>query len=87
MSFFKVTMHRSAIGLPKQTHSIIKSLGLRKRGSVVYHNIVPSVAGMILAVKEIVRVELVDKKLTPAEHRATMKSNSGYVIEKSFSKK
>ncbi|KAK9374421.1 mitochondrial 54S ribosomal protein uL30m [Lipomyces chichibuensis] len=82
MSYFRVQLHRSAIGLNKKTNEILRTLGLRKRGSVVYHNITAPTAGKILAVKELVRVRLVDKKLTKQEHNLTMKSNPGYYVIK-----
>lgn len=50
-------MRRSAIGLPKHTGRVIEALGLRKRLQSVYHRQSPDIAGMVLAVKELVHVE------------------------------
>ncbi|KAK9480131.1 hypothetical protein V1514DRAFT_208564 [Lipomyces japonicus] len=82
MSFYKVTMTRSTIGLPSKFDKILKALGLKKRGSVAYHNISPAIASMILNVKELVKVDLVEKKLTREEHRESQKTNPGYYVEK-----
>ncbi|KAK9450280.1 mitochondrial 54S ribosomal protein uL30m [Limtongia smithiae] len=86
MSAFRVMLQRSAIGLPKKTNLVLKSLGLRGRGAVVYHDITPASAGMILAVKELVKVDIVEKKLTKEEHNITMKSSPGYVVETTYRK-
>ena len=37
MAFFKITLIRSAIGLPKQTAGVLQALGLRKRMRTVFH--------------------------------------------------
>ena len=54
---YRITLRRSAIGLPKHTGRVIEALGLRKRLQSVYHRQSPDIAGMVLAVKELVHVE------------------------------
>ena len=54
---YRITLRRSAIGLPKHTGRVIEALGLRRRLQSVYHRQSPDIAGMVLAVKELVHVE------------------------------
>ncbi|KAK9464697.1 ribosomal protein L30 [Lipomyces arxii] len=82
MAFYKIQLYRSAIGLPKKVSLVLLSLGLRRRGNIVYQNISPVSAGKILSVKELVRVSLVEKKLTKEEHNNTLKSSKGYYVIK-----
>ena len=82
MSFFRITLHRSAIGLPQRTHGVLAALGLRKRNQTVFHPVSPQFAGMIMKVKELVRVEEVDRALTPAEMRAERRPDPGFWLEK-----
>ncbi|KAL8803879.1 MAG: hypothetical protein Q9182_002935, partial [Xanthomendoza sp. 2 TL-2023] len=70
MPFFKVTLIRSAIGLPKKTSGVLQALGLWKRMATVFHPVSPHVAGQIMAVKELVAVSEVEHALTKAEMRA-----------------
>ncbi|KAF7588076.1 39S ribosomal protein L33, mitochondrial [Aspergillus hancockii] len=44
MSYFRVTLVRSAIGLPRRTTDVLKALGLKKRMATVFHPVSPSVA-------------------------------------------
>lgn len=78
MSFFKVTLHRSAIGLPKRTQGVLAALGLRKRSQVVFHPVSAQFAGMIMKVKELVRVEEVDKAMTRKELTASRRPERGF---------
>lgn len=82
MSFFKITLIRSAIGLPRKTQGVLVALGLRKRMRTVFHPVSPQVAGQILKVKELVAVSEVEKALTSAEMREMRKPDPGYYIEK-----
>ncbi|KAJ1887407.1 ATP citrate lyase subunit 1 [Kickxella alabastrina] len=59
--FWKITLHRSSIGLHPRTRENALALGLKRRGHVAYRPINNEIAGMILKLKEIVRVEMVDK--------------------------
>nr|KMM65045.1 hypothetical protein CPAG_01398 [Coccidioides posadasii RMSCC 3488] len=36
MTFFRITLIRSAIGLPRRTHGVLKALGLKKRMATVF---------------------------------------------------
>lgn len=54
---YRVTLRRSAIGLPKEVSLVLESLGLRKRLQSVFKPHHPKYAGMILAVKELVHVD------------------------------
>lgn len=62
---YRITLRRSAIGLPSRTGRIIEALGLHKRLQSVYHAQTPTIAGMVLAVKELVHVENVRAIGTP----------------------
>ncbi|KAL8964606.1 MAG: hypothetical protein Q9185_003545 [Variospora sp. 1 TL-2023] len=81
MPFFKITLIRSAIGLPTKTTGVLKALGLRKRMATVFHPVSPQVAGQIMAVKELVAVSEVEKAMSKAEFKATRKPDPGYYIE------
>ncbi|WFD21243.1 hypothetical protein MCAP1_003504 [Malassezia caprae] len=63
---YRITLRRSAIGLPKRTGRIVEALGLRKRLQSVYHMQSPTIAGMVLAIKELVHVENVRQLELPA---------------------
>lgn len=82
MSFFRITLHRSAIGLPKRTRGVLAALGLRRRTQTVFHPVSPDFAGMIMKVKELVKVEEVAKALTKAEVKAARTPERGFWIEK-----
>ncbi|KAJ2719779.1 ATP citrate lyase subunit 1 [Coemansia sp. Benny D115] len=59
--FWKITLHRSTIGLHPKTRQNALALGLKRRGRVVYKPINNEIGGIILKLKEVVRVEIVDK--------------------------
>ncbi|AJS85283.1 BPK_HP2_G0041380.mRNA.1.CDS.1 [Saccharomyces cerevisiae] len=82
MVFYKVTLRRSLIGVPHTTKSIVKSLGLGKRGSIVYKKVNPAIAGSLAKVKELVKVEVTEHELTPSQQRELRKSNPGFIVEK-----
>ena len=82
MSYFRITLLRSAIGLPKQASGVLKALGLRKRMKTVYHPVSQQVAGQIFAVKELVDVQEVDQKLSHEEMKALRKPDTGFWVEK-----
>ncbi|MBW0496394.1 hypothetical protein O181_036109 [Austropuccinia psidii MF-1] len=54
---YRVTLFRSPIGLPKRRKDCLASLGLWKRMDVSYHRHSPDAAGLILRVKELLKVE------------------------------
>lgn len=82
MVFYKATLFRSLIGVPKKTRIIIKTLGFGKRGSVIYRRVTPSITGSLLKVKELVNVELTKIKLTKTQQHRLRRSNPGFEVEK-----
>jgi large subunit ribosomal protein L30 len=81
MSYFRITLIRSAIGLPAKSTNVLKALGLRKRMSTVFHPVSPSVAGQIMKIKELVAVSEVEKPLTRAEVHQQRVPDPGFYIE------
>ena len=60
--YYAVTLVRSLIGIEKKKKQLIQtSLGLRRRLQTVYRPVSPHVAGQILQVKELVKVELANE--------------------------
>lgn len=86
MSYFRITLLRSAIGLPRRTGLVLQALGLKKRMATVYHPVSRDVAGMIMKVKELVDVEEVDRPLSKAELHWQRKPDPGYYVESSAEK-
>lgn len=82
MSFFRITLHRSAIGLPERTRGVLAALGLRRRMQTVFHPVEPQFAGMILKVKELVRVREVDARLSKAQVKAARTPDTGFYVER-----
>lgn len=96
MPYLKVTLVRSgehfdcytrylkltplAIGLPKKTNLVLESLGLRKRMQSVFHTVSPQTAGMVLKVKELVKVEEVAERQTIQQIRAQRRPKSGFEV-------
>jgi ribosomal protein L30 len=81
-SYFRITLHRSAIGLPERTRGVLASLGLRRRSQTVFHPVHPQFAGMIMKVKELVRVEEVDRAMTQRELKDERRPEAGFYVEK-----
>ena len=73
MAFFKITLMRSAIGLPEKTRGVLNALGLRKRMATVF---------LPVNTSELVAVSEVEKALTKAEVKAQRTPDPGYYIEK-----
>ena len=73
---------RSGIGLPKRTQGVLKALGLRKRMKTVFYPVTPEVAGQIMKVKELIKVEEVDAAKTKSELHAERSPDAGFYIEK-----
>ncbi|KAK3344159.1 50S ribosomal protein L30 [Lasiosphaeria hispida] len=82
MSWFRITLHRSAIGLPERTRGVLAALGLRRRSQTVFHPVSQDFAGMIMKVKELVRVQEVDAPKTDAEVKAERQFAPGFWVEK-----
>ncbi len=81
MAYFRITLIRSAIGLPRRTTGVLKALGLKKRMATVFHPVSPDVAGQIMKVKELVAVQEVDRALTKQELHLERKPDPGYYVE------
>lgn len=82
MSYFRITLQRSAIGLPKRVQGVLMALGLRRRMKTVFHPVSPQVAGHIMKVKELISVSEVEKPLTQAELRKERQPDPGYYLER-----
>lgn len=80
-TFFRITLIRSAIGLPSKSLNVLKALGLRKRMATVFHPVTPAVAGQIMRVKELVAVSEVEKSMTRAEVRQARVPEKGFYVE------
>ena len=85
MSFFRITLVRSAIGLPRRATDVLKALGLKKRMATVFHPVTPSVAGQVMRIKEIAEVQEVDRRLTKQEVHLERKPDPGYYVERASS--
>ena len=81
-NYFRITLLRSAIGLPKRTSGVLAALGLHKRLRTVYHPVTQTVAGQIFAVKELVDVQEVSQALSKQEMKDLRQPEKGYFVEK-----
>ncbi|KAN0112919.1 Ribosomal protein L30p/L7e domain containing protein [Hyaloscypha variabilis] len=81
MSYFRITLMRSGIGLPKRTQGVLKALGLRQIMKTVFYPVTPEVAGQIMKVKELVAVQEVDRALTKEELKAERRPDPGFYLE------
>lgn len=84
MPYFRITLMRSGIGMPKRTQGVLEALGLKRRMKTVFHPVSPQVAGQIMRVKELVHVEEVAEALTPEQLKAERTPDAGYYIEKAM---
>lgn len=81
MSFFRITLHRSSIGLPTRTQGVLKALGLHRRGRTVFHPVSAQIGGMVMKVKELVRIEEVEERLSKLEYKKTRTPDKGFWVE------
>ena len=81
MAYWRVTLFRSAIGLPKTYMRTLEALGLTKRMRTVYLDINPKNAGQLFKVKELVKVETTPNALSRQEERNLRRPDKGYVVE------
>ena len=81
MPFFRITLVRSGIGLPRQTKGVLEALGLTKRMKTVFQPVTPDVAGQIMKIKELVAVSEVENKMTKREMHALKKPDPGFYVE------
>ncbi|MGQ9531601.1 MAG: 50S ribosomal protein L30 [Desulfotomaculales bacterium] len=57
MARLKITLVRSVIGRPEDQRRTVRSLGLRKLHSTVYHEDTPAIRGMLRKISHLVKVE------------------------------
>ncbi|CBX93479.1 similar to 50S ribosomal protein L30 [Plenodomus lingam JN3] len=81
MSYFRITLMRSGIGMPQKTQGVLHALGLRKRMTTVYHPVSQSVAGQIMRIKELVDVKEVEQPMTKQQMRNARRPDPGYYVE------
>ena len=81
MSYFRVTLLRSGIGLPLKRRAVLDALGLKKRMATVYHPVSQDVAGMIMKVKELLDVEEVAEAKTKQQMKADRRPEPGFYVE------
>ncbi|KAJ2778106.1 39S ribosomal protein L33, mitochondrial [Coemansia javaensis] len=77
---WKITLRRSPIGLHPKIRENARALGLTRCGHVVYRQVSDTIAGKIIKVKEIVKLELVGrvepiKKPAPAGYEVIGRLN------------
>ena len=80
-TFFRITLIRSAIGLPLKSQGVLKALGLKKRMATVFYPVSPGVAGQIMKIKELVAVSEVDKPMTKQEVHNARVPDPGFYVE------
>ncbi|RUS33553.1 hypothetical protein BC938DRAFT_471113 [Jimgerdemannia flammicorona] len=81
-SFYKVTLKRSTIGLASTYRAATRTLRLNRLHQTVYHPISPTAAGLILKLKELLKVEIVKRVPTREEERAERSPPKGYRVVK-----
>lgn len=81
-TFYRITLLRSAIALPKRYKATLVALGIHRRMQTVYHPHKPDIAGKILRVKELVRVENVPESAvrTKTEQRLEKRPTPGFEV-------
>ena len=79
--WWKVTLMRSGIGLSKRRNDTLVALGLRKRFRTVYKPVNPQTAGLLLRVKELVKLELVNETESREDVKARRRPAKGYIVE------
>ncbi|KAI8380435.1 hypothetical protein EDC96DRAFT_550722 [Choanephora cucurbitarum] len=77
--YYKITLKRSTIGLPKDVRAASKTLGLFRLHQTSYKPVSASAAGLILKLKELVQVQVVDHIPTKEELNAS-KPAKGYSV-------
>jgi ribosomal protein L30 len=82
LTHYRITLRRSAIGLPKNKKATLEALGIHRRMQTVYHPHAPEFAGKILALKELVEVENVSASQvrTKEEQTRDRRPSRGYVV-------
>lgn len=80
--FYKITQLRSTIGCPPTVKKNIIALGLKRRHQTIYQQVSPSTAHRLRAVKELVKIELVDQPKTREELNKERKFKPGFELVK-----
>lgn len=80
--FYKITQTRSTIGCTPKIRKNIEALGLTRRNQIIYQRVSPSTAHRISAVKELVKIELVDAPKTEEQLSTERKFNPGFKMIK-----
>ncbi len=57
MARFRITWVKSAIGYARDQRRTLRALGLKRLNQSVIHNDLPSIRGMIIKVRHLVKVE------------------------------
>lgn len=86
MSYFRITLQRSGIGMPKKTQGVLHALGLNRRMKTVFKPVSRDVAGQIMRVKELISVTEVETALTQKEMRKLRQPDPGYYLERAMPK-
>ncbi|KAJ8062676.1 hypothetical protein OCU04_009198 [Sclerotinia nivalis] len=81
-SYFRITLARSSIGLPKKSSRVLKFLGLHKRTASVYHPVSSDIAGQIMKVKELVTVEETKERMSKRQERERRRPEAGFFVER-----
>jgi len=81
-SFYKITLIRSTIGLAPPYRAATQTLGLHRLHKTVYYPVSPTAAGLILKLKELLKVETVSRVPTLEEVRVERKAERGYRVVK-----
>jgi len=82
MAFFKITLIRSAIGLPEKKRGVLAALGLHKRMRTVFHPISSDTAGQIMKVKELLAVSTTEEAMSRRQMHEKRRPPPGFVVEK-----
>ncbi|CDZ97684.1 Ribosomal protein L30, ferredoxin-like fold domain [Phaffia rhodozyma] len=73
VTHYRITLRRSAIGLPEKVRATCEQLGLTKRDRTVFHPFSATTAGGILRIKELIEV----RNVSWDEMEAEMKRGKG----------
>lgn len=82
MPYFRITLMRSAIGLPTKVSGVLKALGLRRRMDTVYQPVSPDSAGQIMKVKELVDVTEVEHAVSRRVQKELRRPDPGFWVER-----
>jgi large subunit ribosomal protein L30 len=81
MGYFRITLLRSGIGLPKKIRGVLEAIGLRKRMAITFLPISRDSAGQIMKIKELVDVQEVEHAKTRQQLKAERRPDPGFYVE------